>query len=881
MTKQPPFKADSIRKLKDKLNKPFTLKFPDRYSGELRAMCEGLLQVDPARRISFASFFEHPLFMSWPDASSHVPYGDAPPTPSPSGSMVQGSASVESGGPVDDRSYILIDKAQVELGKLVDDLDQPQPEDSPIYRISSWSPTQPRRPKGSGELNIVEKLKNITVQVNDVERPASAIMAVASALRRGVGQSPGAHAAFTDLPFKERVELLLLYHMAQSTLHDGFVGLRPGLSNLREFRSAKRSEAIQRLRQKYDECLAWIEELRCQLPPELASGDAAASARLQEHGIRPPEELIYIHAMYLCREAAAAETTHHDLGTSEVLYDRALTLFKLLRKEAPLDDAHILDEFIGSTKRRLSQVVSLAKAASGVRRVAAESGANAHADVERDGHGHTRRTQMENEYLAAQDRGRSSSFTDRQRPKVAGMRERSSSLKNARNRRMTPPDRHATPPERRMTPPDRRATPPERRATPPDWRGSTPPDHHQYANHRHPTHAGHRHGTAVPAPIQPRHVPATHPQQSHHHAGSPHTHAHTPPSPHSQYYADYSPPTHISQHQAYAHASPPLMHQVPNPGVSPPYQNPAYHDYGQVASSPPPFQQHQQPHQQRPRQQSPHQMYQHVLPPAPHGHGNHQDSANSFRGPYSQPSPPMTAGMPMGSGSHTPSHSYHHGDASQGHGTGFAPIPPLSSSQYSPKEGSAAPMSASKSRRETVWHDPSIHGPDSSAGHPPDPQSHYGSVVASVGASSLAHGNSSVQHQMHPNPVFPMSAQVGRGLPLQLLDISLPFGGDSYHSHPDDLAMSASVVREKAQNTEAEVERLKEQVKQLQMLVSSSPPACAGAIPLRRQSSEPPYTTRSEADARLEDADLNAEGEQFVQENAIAEAVARHELDAQ
>ena len=77
MTNGPPFKADSIKKLQQKLvNRP-KLHYPHRYSEELQAMAESLLKVDPDARITFAQFFGHPLFRGWPELAtkaSGVPY---------------------------------------------------------------------------------------------------------------------------------------------------------------------------------------------------------------------------------------------------------------------------------------------------------------------------------------------------------------------------------------------------------------------------------------------------------------------------------------------------------------------------------------------------------------------------------------------------------------------------------------------------------------------------------------------------------------------------------------------------------------------------------------------------------------------------------------
>lgn len=124
---------------------------------------------------------------------------------------------------------------------------------------------------------------------------------------------------------------------------------------------AQGREAVQNLRKKFDECLRWIEELRAHLPPDLLTGeDEELVHRL---GIRPSEEIIYEHAVHLCREAASSEGgPNRDLGAAEVLYGRAIVLFKLLRQQAPADDREILDGFISTTTNRLDRVVGHATA---------------------------------------------------------------------------------------------------------------------------------------------------------------------------------------------------------------------------------------------------------------------------------------------------------------------------------------------------------------------------------------------------------------------------------------------------------------------------------------------------------------------------------------
>jgi hypothetical protein len=412
MTNGPPYKADSIKQLQQKLANPPKLHYPSRFSDELRAITESLLKVDPDDRITFAQFFGHPLFRGWPELAtkaSGVPYGDAPATPSPSSSMVgfsDGQAravaadeAAAAARPVDDRSFVIIEKDYVELETLADDLagtNVPPHTNflAPLARAPGAS-SGGINSGGGAQQSIAEQLKLFTNQVEEITRRGSAVMSVANTVqqraqvatlnegsRRTGGSSGGDSAALTgphaDVPFKERVELLLLYHMAQDMFRKGLSQLLADLPRLRgELRfSPTGREAVHRMQRRLGECITFVEQLRMHLPPEIGQGGPRSGEFLSIHGVVPPEELIYLHALQVCKEAANAESERRDLGSAEALYVCALDLLEILRAQAEKDDAAILDGFINSTRRRLELVGKLAgkfaKAKAAARRIAAE-----------------------------------------------------------------------------------------------------------------------------------------------------------------------------------------------------------------------------------------------------------------------------------------------------------------------------------------------------------------------------------------------------------------------------------------------------------------------------------------------------------------------------
>lgn len=242
MTKRPPFKADSIRKLQEKLARRPELDYPPRYSAELREMCEALLQVDPERRIGFDSFFRHPVFVGWEQSrsespgtaaaeSSGVPYGDEPATPSP-------ASSVERDGmvaAVDDRSYVLIDKENVELATLDDDLRNASVSPSLSRRAAAVSATTTGHTSSRFALTNAEHVNLIAREVEEVERQAAAVMDVAATFQCSAGggrtilAGQSVRPQLTGLQYRDRVELMLLYQMARNTFHVGLMRLRGGL----------------------------------------------------------------------------------------------------------------------------------------------------------------------------------------------------------------------------------------------------------------------------------------------------------------------------------------------------------------------------------------------------------------------------------------------------------------------------------------------------------------------------------------------------------------------------------------------------------------------------------------------------------------------------
>ncbi len=114
------------------------------------------------------------------------------------------------------------------------------------------------------------------------------------------------------------------------------------------------------LRQRFNECLRLMEELRSSSPPTMVNLEVSPPLAASVGIVQTVAEMIYDAAINLCRDAAADEA-QLKLDTAEVAYSRALVLFNLLLSEATGQDVDVLNGYVQSTTRRLDAVVAKAK----------------------------------------------------------------------------------------------------------------------------------------------------------------------------------------------------------------------------------------------------------------------------------------------------------------------------------------------------------------------------------------------------------------------------------------------------------------------------------------------------------------------------------------
>ena len=84
------------------------------------------------------------------------------------------------------------------------------------------------------------------------------------------------------------------------------------------------------LRQRFNDCLRHMEELRASGPPTLINLEVTEPPLMSSIGqVSTVAEMLYDAAINLCRDAAGDESLSK-LDTAEVAYSRALVLFNLV-----------------------------------------------------------------------------------------------------------------------------------------------------------------------------------------------------------------------------------------------------------------------------------------------------------------------------------------------------------------------------------------------------------------------------------------------------------------------------------------------------------------------------------------------------------------------
>ena len=219
------------------------------------------------------------------------------------------------------------------------------------YFAASPTHTNGGLASGSGSGDGVSPLTEAAVlaEIERVLEPATEVMAVANShLEGGTGNSP---------PTRSRqLQALMLLRRSLAIFRGGIQGLCGVATRApKSLLTPEVSESVQRLRDRFNTCLRRVETLR------QAVSDPDAVAVPPGGPLFSTEEILYEHAVALCRSAAQDERSGV-LDMCEVTYSRALVLLRLLLRDAEGDDdRRVLHEYEVAAETRLQAVRRVAQ----------------------------------------------------------------------------------------------------------------------------------------------------------------------------------------------------------------------------------------------------------------------------------------------------------------------------------------------------------------------------------------------------------------------------------------------------------------------------------------------------------------------------------------
>eukprot|EP00047_Mylnosiga_fluctuans_P002025 m.222837 g.222837 ORF g.222837 m.222837 type:complete len:788 (-) comp10834_c0_seq1:283-2646(-) len=335
-----PYRAQSIKALKEMMHSGNRPLIPSTTSPALADLLTGLLEVDPQARMTLARLSTHEFLAEPPARHASVGGRPASTRSAPVGRTPSGGLPVAAAvnpGPmdgldglavskqdIDDHSYILIDKGFVDVNTLADSIDR---------RMRVGANTSGRSPA------------ELVAMLERVIGPATAVIHVANERLSGNPENALAMSMVTPTNrLQARGEALLLYAKGLNILRSGLTNLRALIGRSGVQLTPALHGAVQTLRTRFNEAISKIEAIRADMTPA-GMRTVFASA----------EQVLYYHALMLAREAARAENTGN-LSSGEVLYNKALTLLQVVSADAQGQESIDIKALLVSLNDRLQLV---------------------------------------------------------------------------------------------------------------------------------------------------------------------------------------------------------------------------------------------------------------------------------------------------------------------------------------------------------------------------------------------------------------------------------------------------------------------------------------------------------------------------------------------
>lgn len=323
LTGSPPFRAPSIKALKLQLQQATRPPIPHTASPALADLLSGLLQVDPRARMNLQQLTQHPFLagsnslpppitpLFHPTAAATAAAAAAEPDDLDDALLTPAAEVAAAAKDLEERSYVVVDPLFVDVNTLADSVER---------RLRLGAAAGGRDPQ-----ELVSILTRVT-------NPAGLIISIANGALISGGETVAGRA-------QARGEALVLFAKALALL-------RKGISNLRVMvgRTSLTKDlvnAVQLLRRQFNDCIAKMEEIRTEM----------TSTQMQS--VRTSvSQLLYRHAVHLCRDAATAER-RAAFEESARLYSKALVLLEVVLPEAHERDVSAIQTLLLSLEDRL------------------------------------------------------------------------------------------------------------------------------------------------------------------------------------------------------------------------------------------------------------------------------------------------------------------------------------------------------------------------------------------------------------------------------------------------------------------------------------------------------------------------------------------------
>eukprot|EP00730_Choanoeca_flexa_P017987 TRINITY_DN8719_c0_g1_i2.p1 TRINITY_DN8719_c0_g1~~TRINITY_DN8719_c0_g1_i2.p1 ORF type:complete len:613 (+),score=101.00 TRINITY_DN8719_c0_g1_i2:960-2798(+) len=326
LTGHTPYKATSMLALRQLLRKPnLKLDIPARASPALGHLLLRLLQISPKKRADFEEFAHHQFLTGEPLSAlelkdtENASYNQ--PDPDPLADLDQDIEDESSS------SYVVVDDIQVQLNIMTDAARGNHFEPSrPQNLVSRWTaallPGGRDRPSRRA---TSPQLRQLADRIAQVLSPAMAIIAFAEK------RYPSLKASSTEpidpnAVSRDHCHALVLYAKALHIFRAGLRTMRHAVQDHPQWmRDTEVKASINTLKQQFGKCISASNRLR-------EAGVAQAFQRFTQ--LQTAEQLLYEHALSLCRVAAEDEKAGL-LSASAEYYREAVVLLRVVAEAAP------------------------------------------------------------------------------------------------------------------------------------------------------------------------------------------------------------------------------------------------------------------------------------------------------------------------------------------------------------------------------------------------------------------------------------------------------------------------------------------------------------------------------------------------------------------